>query len=255
MKKIEVLFSPAEFEALPRRNLSQSICIVFDILRATSTMITALANGAAAVIPVASIEEALAYARPDVLLAGEREGFRITSRLTGSVDFDLGNSPREFTRERVASKTIVMTTTNGTRALQACRGASETLAGSFLNLGAVARRIRERNPDELLLVCSGTNDEAALEDALAAGGLAELLWPVFGDAHVADSARIARTLFQQARSDLPGALSQARNGQRLLGIAELRDDVTYCLQRDIVDLNAHLEVETLRRGVALRIAR
>src|SRR5262249_14329097 len=128
MKKLEVLFSPAEFETLPRRDLSRATFVVFDILRATSTMITALANGAGAVVPVVTIEQALARAGPNIILAGEREGLRITAKLTGGLNFDLGNSPREFTKERVAEKTIVMTTTNGTRALNACRGASETLA-------------------------------------------------------------------------------------------------------------------------------
>jgi 2-phosphosulfolactate phosphatase len=252
MKRLEVLFSPAEFAALSRRDLSKTTCVVFDILRATSTMITALANGAAAVIPVETIGEALAQSAPDVLLAGEREGFRITAKLTGSGDFELGNSPREFTRERVASKVIVMTTTNGTRALKACRAAGETLAGSFLNLGAVADRLRKTNPEELLLVCSGTHEEAALEDTLAAGALADLLWDFTGRAHIADSAAIARTVYLQARGDLLGAMQAARNGRRLLGIPELRDDVAYCLQRNVFDFNARLESGTAQRDELLK---
>ena len=107
--RLEVVLSPAEFSALRERDLSRSVCVVFDILRATTTMITALANGAKALIPVAEISEALAVRRerPDVVLAGEREGFRIRANLSGGVDFDFGNSPREFTPERVQGKTIV----------------------------------------------------------------------------------------------------------------------------------------------------
>src|SRR5262245_54297693 len=99
MRSIEVLFSPAEFEALNDGRLREAICVVLDILRATSSIVTALANRAHAVIPVESGEEALGAKRmnPALRLAGEREGYRITSKLTGSIDFDLGNSPREFT--------------------------------------------------------------------------------------------------------------------------------------------------------------
>src|SRR6476619_2152679 len=109
MKTLEVLFTPADFGALTRRNLNDALCVVFDVFRATSSMITALANGAAAVVPVAEISDALAIRKqqPDVLLAGERDGVRILSPISGGVDFHLGNSPREFTKEKVAGKTIL----------------------------------------------------------------------------------------------------------------------------------------------------
>src|SRR5262245_5539783 len=101
--KLEVILSPAEFALLQQRDLSQAVCVVFDVLRATTSMITALANGAEAIIPVAEIAEALALRQknPKLLLAGERDGVRIRAELTGSLDFDLGNSPREFTAEKV----------------------------------------------------------------------------------------------------------------------------------------------------------
>src|ERR1700704_4777335 len=139
-KSIEVLFSPAELSTLADRDLSQTACVVLDILRATTTMMTALANGAEAIIPVSEISEALAIKqqRPEVLLAGERNGLRIRANQTGGIDFDLGNSPREFLPEKVRGKTIVMTTTNGTRALRACVHAEAVLVGSFLNLRAVS---------------------------------------------------------------------------------------------------------------------
>src|SRR5690349_8426325 len=122
MKKLEVLFTPAEFEALQSRDLSQATCVVFDVLRATSTIVTALANGAASVQAVPSIPAALELKKknPNLLLAGERDGFRITSKLTGSIDFDFGNSPREFTPNQVQDRELVITTTNGSRAIHAC---------------------------------------------------------------------------------------------------------------------------------------
>src|SRR6266851_1491819 len=114
---LEVLFAPAEFSALSQRDLSETVCVVFDVLRATSSIVTALGNGATAIVPVAEISEALAVRQkhPEVLLAGERDGLRIQANLTGSIAFDLGNSPREFTPDKVRGKTIAMTTTNGTR--------------------------------------------------------------------------------------------------------------------------------------------
>jgi 2-phosphosulfolactate phosphatase len=243
MTRIEVLFSPAEFEALTERRLREATCVVFDILRATSSMITALANGARAVIPVQTIEEAIEAKQINstVLLAGEREGFRITSKLSGSVDFDLGNSPREFTPAAVNARTIVMTTTNGTRALQACRGALEIIASSFLNLQSTVAYLRASAVKDLLIVCSGTNEETSLEDSLAAGALVDAVWPLLAKAHVADSAQIARLVYEKYSAGMAEAMELARNGKRLLGIPELRDDVAYCLRRDVFSNIARME--------------
>lgn len=231
---LEVLFAPAEFAALPKRDLSKTVCVVFDVLRATSTIVTALANGAAAVIPVAEIPEALALKqkRPDVLLGGERDGVRIRANLTGSVDFDLGNSPREYTRERVQGKTIVLTTTNGSRALRACAAAKSVLAASFLNLDATAKYLQSHSPSDLLLVCSGTYDQAAFEDVLAAGALADLLWNSFMLEGIADSAMLARGIYWQNRVSLLNAMQHSRNARRLLTSPDLGSDVPFCLRQD-----------------------
>jgi 2-phosphosulfolactate phosphatase len=239
---LEVLFAPAEFAALYQRDLRQTVCVVFDVLRATSTMVTALGNGATAIVPVAEIPEAihLRSLQPDILLAGERDGLRIEADLTGGVSFDLGNSPREFTAARVQGKTIAMTTTNGTRALRACAPASAVLVASFLNLRATAQCIQSQRPTNLLIVCSGTLEQAAAEDALGAGALCDLLWSDYGAGMVSDSGYIARRLFQFAQHDLLGAVSQSRNGRRLLAKPDLRDDVPFCLQRDRFDFVAAL---------------
>jgi len=242
---LEVLFTPAEFSALPGRDLSGTHCVVFDVLRATSTMLTALANGAARIFPVREISEALQLRadHPDALLAGERDGVRILAAQSGGVDFDLGNSPREFTPERVAGREIIMTTTNGTRALQACVGAKRISPGAWLNLGALAERIRSERAARLLIVCAGTYDEAAYEDTLAAGALCDLIWTQFEvePEGISDSAHIARQIYLDARSDVEGAMQRhSRNTSRLLSIAALRDDVPFCLRRDVLDLTAEL---------------
>ena len=239
-KSCEVLFSPAEFMALQKRDLSQAVCVVFDILRATTSMAVALANGAAAILPVNDIPDALALRAkfPEALMAGERHGLRIGPDLTGGVEFDFGNSPREFTREKVAGRTLIMTTTNGTRALQACAAAKQVFIGSFPNLTATARAVLEAAPQRLFLVCAGTYEEAAYEDTLAAGAMADLVWDHFGESAMADSVAIARTIWLAAKSDLAGAIRHSRNGRRLLAHPDLRGDVAVCLQRDMAPIVA-----------------
>jgi 2-phosphosulfolactate phosphatase len=246
---LETILTPAELPALARRDLRATACVVFDILRATSTFVTALQNGAQAVIPVSEIAEAVARRQqsPDVLLAGERDGVKIRAAQSGGIDFDLGNSPREFIAARVAGRTIVTTTTNGTRALRACAPAAEVLVGSFLNLRATAQLIERQHPPELLVVCSGTFDQAAYEDVLGAGALCDLLWPQYGGGAVADSAHIARRLFRLAQDDLLAAVAQSRNGRRLMSNPDLRDDVPFCVQRDRFGLVAEMGKDGLVR--------
>lgn len=143
--------------------------MVIDVLRASTTIATALAHGAAAVRPVAGIEEARGLAAvlgAGTLLGGERGGVRIPG-------FDLGNSPLEYTPDRVAGKTIVITTTNGTAALHACREAREILVGALVNRTAVADEVRRLAGDSVTvhLVCAGTDGEITAEDVLAAGAI------------------------------------------------------------------------------------
>ena len=236
--KIEVILTPAELPALARRDLRQTGCVVFDALRATSTIVTALHNGAKAIVPVSEISEALAIRKkqPEVLLGGERDGVKIRAAQAGGIDFDFGNSPREYTVDRVRGRTIVSTTTNGTRALRACAGAKTVLAASLLNLEATAKYIRQLRAAHVLLVCAGTRENTALEDVLAAGALCDLL-----AGELSDSAEIAHRAHAQAKSDLPGAICNSENARRLLSIPELRDDVAFCLQRDIFPLVARLD--------------
>jgi 2-phosphosulfolactate phosphatase len=276
--KIEVILTPAELPALAKHDLRETGCVVFDVLRAPSTIVTALHNGAKEIIPVSEIAEALALKRkqPDVLLGGERDGVRIRAAQTGGIDFDLGNSPREYTTEKVRRKTIVSTTTNGTRALRACAGAKTILAASFLNLGATARFLQQAKAENVLLICAGTQENAALEDILAAGALCEILnrssrreeapsemremkfeppdagcYEVRGEGflRMTDSAQIAFRAWTQAKSDLAAAIRNSENARRLLGIPALRDDVPFCLQRDTHPLAARMEADgAIRRA-------
>jgi len=253
---LEVILTPAEFGPLRERDLSQTVCVVFDILRATTTMITALANGADSIIPVEQIGEALEVRRqrPNVLLAGERDGVRIRANQTGGIEFDLGNSPREFSAEKVQGKTIVMTTTNGTRALRACATAKTVLIGSFLNLRATANWLRENKPQHLILVCSGTYEQASFEDMLAAGAVCERVWPNYAGGTVADSAEIARRIYPLMQSNLLDAMKQSRNGRRLLAMPGLREDVWFSVQRETVSFTAQMNKEGIVRKSGLNTA-
>jgi 2-phosphosulfolactate phosphatase len=252
--KIDAILSPAELPALAKRDLRNTMCVVFDVLRATSTFVTALHHGAKAIVPVSEIAEALAFRQkqPDVLLGGERDGVRIRADQTSGIDFDLGNSPREYTREKVRGKMIVSTTTNGTRALRACTGAQTVLAASFLNLTATAQFIRRIQPAQIVLVCAGTRENIATEDVLAAGALGEML--EVGSSRCddrtaqravptkfSDSAETALNAWRKAKSNLFAAVSDAENARRLLAIPELRDDVAFCLQQDKYPLVAQME--------------
>jgi 2-phosphosulfolactate phosphatase len=201
---------------------------------------------------VAEIPEALAirHAQPQVLLAGERDGFRIGAKLTGSIDFDLGNSPREFTAEKVRGRRIAMTTTNGTRALRACAGGKAVLASSFLNLEATRQWILNNSSKHLVVVCSGTHEEPALEDILAAGALCQLLWESFAGGQISDAAEVARNTYETLGKDLPAALLRARNGRRLLSIPELREDVAFCAQRNTQAFCAKMDSDGIIRRIS-----
>jgi 2-phosphosulfolactate phosphatase len=269
--KIEAILTPVELPALAKRDLRGAACVVFDVLRATSTFVTALHNGAKAIIPVSEISEAIALRKrqPEVLLGGERDGVRIRAAQTGGIDFDLGNSPREYTPEKIRGRTVVSTTTNGTRALRACAGAPTVLAASFLNLTATAQFIRQLQPAQILLVCAGTRENIATEDVLAAGALGEMLirWgettgepngkqtqsgsrgrsPHQNAYELSNSVETAINAWRKAKSNLLEVVSEAENARRLLAIPELRDDVAFCLQQDIYPLVAKMEGEAVIR--------
>jgi 2-phosphosulfolactate phosphatase len=238
---IEVILCPAEFPALAARDLSATTCVVFDVLRATSSMLAALSNGAEEIIPVVEIAEALAVKqrRPEVMLAGERHGLRITRELTGSLDFDFGNSPRDFTSEKVRGKAIVWTTTNGTRGLRACAEAEMILLAALVNLRSVADALESLRPKNLLLVCAGTFEDSAFEDQFAAGALIDLLQNRVAKDGLSDSAQLVWHAFRHVFED-SALIASSLNARRLLAKPDLAPDVAICLQRDSIQLNASM---------------
>jgi 2-phosphosulfolactate phosphatase len=164
--RVDVAVTP---DGLDRAAVAACTVLVIDVLRASTCIITALANGCAGIVPVATPEEARARlaALPGALLAGERRGEPIEG-------FDLGNSPLEFTPERVAGRDVIMTTSNGTRALLAARGAAAIGVAAFVNMAAAAAWALGARRDVLLL-CSGERGARSLEDHVCAGLIAERL--------------------------------------------------------------------------------
>lgn len=246
---VEVRLAPAEFKSPSGQSFVGTTCVVFDILRATSVFVTALANGARTIRPVAEIADALTARRddPSVMLAGERQGLRLRAADTGGTDFDFGNSPREFTPERVAGRRIVSTTTNGTRALRACAAAERIFAASFLNLQATAQHLANLSPKRVILICAGTGEALALEDVLAAGAMLGALSTAGMHMELTDSAQVALGVFQENSNRIAETISSSVNGKRLMRLEDLREDVAFCSQINttpiIVEQNADGELE------------
>jgi len=251
-KRIGVWFGPDEYEQ-SHTDLRDTTCVVFDILRATSVITIGLANGAAGFIPVTSIAEALRIQsrNPGSLLGGERGGLRITRQAGGEADFDLGNSPREYVANRVVNRIVITTTTNGTRALTACQGAAAVGVGSFLNLSAVVRWLNRVAREKILLVCAGTGTGPGLEDILAAGAVAEELQGLPFGFDLEDSAQVAYLSWMASKKELFAAVRKSQNGLRLLALPNLRDDVAFCLRRDLTELVGVLDGNGVVRPVVI----
>jgi len=238
---IDVVLTPAEIALLPQRDLSAATCVVFDVLRATSSMITALAHGAAEIWPACTIEEAQALRgqKPDALLGGERHGELIDG-------FDLGNSPFEY-RQGVAGRTVISTTTNGTVALRACANARHVLVGAILNLEALGELLARDHPEQLVFVCAGTFTDFALEDACAAGLLIDELHRRIGptvEADLTDAAQAALGI-TKLFSDPLTTLRTAKNGRVLAGKGR-GAEVEWCAQVSRYKVNGAMEAGVIR---------
>ena len=231
--RFDAALSPAEIARLPKRDLSQTTCVVFDVLRATSCMITALAAGATEIHPVQTIDEALELRKehPRAILGGERNGEKIDG-------FDVGNSPFEYSTASGAK--IITTTTNGTIALCSCEHALRVLVGAILNIGALVEELRWDDPEEVLLVCAGTFDDFALEDAFAAG----LLLAEFPNVEMTDAARAALAVAKSNGTPLD-ALRAACNGKALLAKGR-GAEVEWCAQVSRYNIVGLMEAGIIR---------
>lgn len=228
---IEVCLTPA---LLHLYDFKESIVVVIDIFRATSSICYGIENGAEAIIPVATVEACESYRHSEFLLAAERNGEVVAG-------FDFGNSPFSYIKDKVHGKTVVLTTTNGTHAINVSRGASKIVIGSFLNLGALCDWLKTQ-PNDVLLLCSGWKDKVNLEDTLFAGGVVHNL--MNEDYQLDDSGIAAEDLYRIAKNDLNTYLKKTSHSERLkkLGIEE---DIAFCLKVDITTSIPVLDGERL----------
>ncbi|HTN21971.1 MAG TPA: 2-phosphosulfolactate phosphatase [Pelobium sp.] len=219
-KNIQVCLTPA---LLPLYDLTNSIVVVIDIFRATSSICYGIENGAEAIIPVATVEECRSHG-DSCLLAAERDGRVVDG-------FDFGNSPFSYTAEKVNGKTVVLTTTNGTHAInESKKTAYQVIIGSFLNLNAVCDYLKSQTQDVLLL-CAGWKNKFNLEDTLFAGAVVHQL--KFDDYFLDDSSTAAEDLYLLAKDNLQAYTAKTSHSERLkkLGIEE---DIKFCLNVNIV---------------------
>jgi 2-phosphosulfolactate phosphatase len=234
-RQVDVIFGPP----WPTERVRGTHAVVVDVLRATSTIATALASGSDGVIPVESPEEALLVrdrlGRDRVLLCGERASVTIPG-------FDLDNSPASFTAAAVAGKTLVMTTTNGTRALRAVGAAVSVRTAAPLNRAAVARALAAQTGD-MTIVCAGDDGRFALDDALGAGALVDALLRLIDDLELHDGARAAAMLYAGSRETLRDAIASADHAATLAR-AGFGTDVVRCAELDQIDV-----VPTLHDGM------
>lgn len=215
--------------------------VVIDVLRASTTIVQALKSGVNAITPcleVADARELAARQTSPVLLGGERSGKPIAG-------FDLGNSPAEYTRDRVGGRRLVFTTTNGTRAMMRCLGAERILIGSFTNLSAIVAAIQESERVEL--ICAGTNGEVTREDVLLAGAIVSRLDRSLLETN--DSGRLALDVWERIGGDrlspaeLTDELRASQGGQNLIRIG-MGADIRFAAEIDAATIVPRLELST-----------
>ena len=238
---LRVHLSPRLFEPDVLRG---GIAVVIDLLRASTTIAVALANGASAVISCAEVDEArrVAAGLPGGtrLLGGERGGVRIDG-------FDLGNSPSEYTPGVVRGKTIVFTTTNGTRALRRAEHADRVLVGALVNLDAVVREVAA-DGRPVHLVCAGVEEEVCLEDTLCAGAYAAEIGRALGTNPEDDPAIIAAVtwaMYRQSAEAFRNAMRASHGGRNVAALG-LLEDVEFASRVSVVDVVPELDRATGR---------
>lgn len=229
--KIDVCFSPALY---PVYHNPEAIVVVVDVFRATTTMAAAFKNGVSSIRPVATVEEAQEYKAKGWLVGAERNVKRC--------DFaDFGNSPFDYTPEKVAGKDVIFTTTNGTRAITIARSAYRVITGAFINLQAVADYCLFHERDVVVL-CSGWQDKVNTEDTLFGGALVDVLAQTGKYEPATDAATIARDMWTNNKENLIAYLDPTDHMARLKA-NHLEDAVPYCLTLSSTDVVPELVIE------------
>jgi 2-phosphosulfolactate phosphatase len=231
--RIDVVLMPRELPVRPRPELYAA---VIDVLRATTSIVVAFANGCRSVLPVASSEEARCarVVDPALVLAGEEGGLRVEG-------FDLGNSPREFTQAAVGGRDIILTTSNGTKAMRAVSPGRTVAIAALRNRAAVGDWLVARGADSLI-VCSGYEGIFSLEDAVCAGAVVERAARMAPRLTLGDGARACRILWERFQSDLRRLLRETGWGERMLALG-FEADLDFCAVLDATDV-----VPAMREG-------
>ena len=230
--KIDACFSPHLY---PIYEDKESIVVVIDVFRATSAICVAFHYGADKIIPVAKVEEAAEYKKQGFLAGAERDAIKLEG-------FDFGNSPYDYMGDHVKGKTIALTTTNGTKAINIAKDSYKVVAGSFLNLDALTQWLTKENKNVICL-CSGWKDTFNLEDTLFAGALSQQLLPHFEMSINRDSTIAAMHLYDLAKTDIFSFLNNSSHRMRLSAL-HIEEDITYCLT-----LNQANVIPVLKNGV------
>ncbi len=231
-RQIDVCLSP---ELINLYELKGQLVVVIDILRATSCMVTALAEGVESIQPVATLDQCLQLGKRGYLTAAERGGEQVEG-------FDLGNSPKAYLNRAYAGKKVAVTTTNGTLAItKSAPYAKQVLIGAFLNLSALADYLRQQ-PEDVLLLCAGWKGKVNMEDTLFAGALVSLL----EDTHepCCDAPLAVKTLYTTVKENLYEYLMQASHARRLSKFG-VEEDIRFCLQADLYTVIPVLKGEEL----------
>ena len=242
LENIDVFFSLNSFNEIELRDKTS---VVIDVLRASSSIVTALMNGADAIIPVADMGEASKIAMnvdsENYLLCGEKDGIKIDG-------YDLGNSPFEYSKEVVANKKLIFNTTNGTKAIKKTFGSSNVCVAAFLNVSAVVEFLKNQDTD-IVLVCAGWKGRLAFEDILLAGNIIYKLSNGLLPDKSRDGVRVAFTLYDTYKDDIAAIIHQSNHAERLKTLIGT-DDIEYCCQTDITDILPYLNegMITLKNG-------
>ncbi len=223
------MFSSAH--SFKEEDVRDKMVVIIDVLRASSTMVTALQNGAKGIIAVGDMDDASKISHnldaKSFLMSGEKDGVTIQG-------YDLGNSPLEHTEGVVKGKTIILNTTNGTKAIRRCNLADRIIVGSFLNLRAIVEYL-EQLDEEAVLVCAGWRGRLSLEDMLCAGNIIYELCDGQLSAEARDGAKVAFGLYEKFGDDIENSIKTSNYAVRLKDIVS-EEDLEYCCQRSITDI-------------------
>ena len=215
--KIDACFSPHLY---PVYKADDTVVVIIDILRATSAICTAFEHGVEKIIPVATVEEAREYKQKKYLVGAERNGLPVEG-------FDFGNSPFNYMGDHVKGKTIVLTTTNGTQAIEAAKDAYKVVIGSFLNIDALCSWLIKEDKN-ILLLCSGWKNKFNLEDAVFAGAVTDEISNRSDKFNLGDACLALKYLYQMAKENPNKFLTHSSHKERLSAL-NLKEDVRYCL--------------------------